>query len=126
MNKFVIKQKLPSLNEYIGACRANAYLGAKFKSEVEEVIGWSIRQALTSKALHKVETPVIIKITWFEKTKRRDVDNIQSSQKFILDALVKNKILKDDSRKFVKQVHHEVVDAKENYVVVELIEYENS
>ena len=91
MNSFIIKQKLPSLNDYIGACRSNAYMGAKFKSEVEEERGWDIRQALASGTLHKVETPVIVKITWAERTKKRDVDNIQSSQKFILDALVKTK-----------------------------------
>ncbi len=97
-------------------------MGAQFKKEIEEVIGWSIRQALASKTLHKVTTPVIIKINWHEKTKRRDVDNIQSSQKFILDALVSKGVLIDDSRKYVTQIHHEIVDDKTDYVEVELIE----
>ena len=58
-------------------------MGARFKHDIEEAIGWSIRNALASKTLHRVETPVIIKIKWHEKTQRRDVDNVQSSQKFI-------------------------------------------
>ena len=87
--------------------RSNKYLGAKFKQEVEEVIGWNIRYALASKTLKKVEKPVIIKMYWHEKTKRRDCDNIQSSQKFILDALVKKGVLIDDSRKYVKQIYHD-------------------
>lgn len=97
-------------------------MGAQFKREIEEVIGWSIRQALASKTLHKVKTPVIIKINWHEKTKRRDVDNIQSSQKFILDALVSKGVLVDDSRKYVKQIWHEIIDDVKDYVEVELIE----
>ena len=121
-NTFIIPQKLCSLNEYVAACRSNAYMGAKFKKDVEEVIGWSIRQALASKTLHKVDKPVIIKMTFSERTKRRDVDNIQSSQKFVLDALVKTGVLVDDSRKYVKQIYHEIIDDKKDYVVVELIE----
>lgn len=97
-------------------------MGAQFKRDIEEVIGWSIRKALTSKTLHKVKTPVIIKIRWHEKTKRRDVDNIQSSQKFILDALVSKGVLVDDSRAYVKQIQHEIIDDVKDYVEVELID----
>lgn len=122
INTFTIKQKLPSLNDTLRYNRTNMYMGAKFKKEVEEVIGWSIRQALTSKTLHRVETPVIVKICWHEKTIKRDADNIQSSVKFILDALVKKGVLVDDSRKYVKQIHHEIIDDTKNYVVVELVE----
>ena len=122
INTFTIKQKLPSLNDTLRYNRTNAYMGAKFKKEVEEAIGWSIRNALTSKTLHRVDVPVIVKIYWHEKTQRRDVDNIQSSVKFILDALVNRGVLIDDSRKYVKQIHHEIIDDTSNYVVVELIE----
>lgn len=122
MNKFIINKKLPSLNDTLRYNRSNKYKGARFKQEIEEVIGWSIRKALTSKTLHKVTDPVVIKISWHEKTKRRDVDNIQSAQKFILDALVSKGVLVDDSRKYVKQIYHEIVDDKTDYVEVELIE----
>ena len=96
-------------------------MGSKFKRDIEEVIGWSIKQAVTSKTLHKVETPVIINFEWHERTKRRDADNIASAKKFILDALVKNGILKDDSRKYVKGFYDKIIDDTEDYVVVELI-----
>ena len=122
MNGFIIRQKLPSLNDTLRYNRTNKYLGAKFKHEIEEMIGWSIRNALTSQALHKVIKPVIVHIKWHERTKKRDADNIQSSQKFILDAMVKTGVLKDDSRKYVKQVHHEIIDDTSDYVEVELIE----
>ena len=122
INEFVIRQKLPSLNDYTAACRANKYVGAKFKQEVEEVIGWSIKQALTSNTLHKPTGAVIVHFEWHERTKKRDADNIASAKKFILDALVKMQVLKDDSRKFVKGFYDVIVDDKSDFVKVELIE----
>lgn len=97
-------------------------MGYKFKKEIEEVIGWSIRQALASKTLHKPSGPVILNIEWHEKTKRRDADNIASAKKFILDALVKTGVLVDDSRKYVKGFYDVIIDDKKDFVKVELIE----
>lgn len=123
---FIIKAKLPSLNEYIRACRSNRYAGAKFKEEVEELIGWSIKQAQTAGKLPSMgDTPCKIYINWNERTKKRDVDNIQSAQKFILDALQTYGVIKNDSRKYVKQIYHNVNDATEDSVLVRLEEYES-
>ena len=122
INGFVIKHKLPSLNEYTAACRTNAYKGGEFKREVEEVIGWAIRQAVTSKSLRKPKGAVIVRFYWHERTKKRDADNIAFAKKFILDALVKNGVLEDDSRKYVKGFYDTIVDDKTDYVTVELVE----
>lgn len=122
INSFVIKQKLPSFNDYTAACRTNKYVGAKFKAEVEEVIGWGIRQALASKSLHKPTGAVIVRFEWHERTKKRDADNIASAKKFILDALVKMGVLPDDSRKYVKGFYDVIIDDKTDFVIVELIE----
>ena len=118
MNSFVIKEKLPSLNEYIGACRSNAYMGAKFKKEVEETIGYYIRLS----KLDKPKKAVKINFEWHEKTKRRDADNIASAKKFILDALVKEGILINDSRKYVVGFTDTIIDDKEDFVIVEYFE----
>lgn len=123
MNQFKIKAKLPSLNDVIAKNRANRYMGAKFKKEIEEVIGWAIKQALTMRTLKPVEKPCYLEIDWHEATKRRDADNVQSSQKFILDAMVENGILKNDSRRYVKQIYHQIIDDNDDYVVVRIIEY---
>lgn len=123
---FIIKAKLPSLNEYVRACRANRYAGARFKEEVEELIGWSIKQAQTAGKLPSMgDTPCKIYINWNERTKKRDIDNIQSAQKFILDALQTYGVIKNDSRKYVKQIYHNVNDATEDSVLVRLEEYES-
>lgn len=127
MNSFTIKAKLPSLNEYTRACRTHRMIGAKFKEEVEEVIGWYIKQAQTAGTLSAIEKPCEIYIDFYEKTKRRDVDNIISGgTKFILDALVQNKIIPNDNRKYVKQVRCSVYDDTKDYIVVRLIEYSKS
>lgn len=122
MNHFVIREQLPSLNKVIDANRNNRYSGAHLKKKVQEEIGWYIRSALSKGDLKPVQKRVTISITWHEKTKRRDVDNIQSAKKFILDAMVEQGILIDDKRKYVAQIYDTVVDDKEDYVEVYLNE----
>ena len=97
-------------------------MGGKFKSDVEEVIGWSIRRALATKTLHKTSGAVIVKFEWHEKTKKRDADNIAFAKKFILDALVSMRVLPNDSRKYVKGFYDTIIDDKEDFVKVELVE----
>ena len=118
-NGFIIRAKLPSLNEYTAACRANKYEGAKFKRGIEDLIGWSIKASRTVK---KPERAVILRIEWHERTKKRDADNIASAKKFILDALVKQGILENDSRRYVKGFVDLIVDDAEDFVVVEIKE----
>lgn len=125
MGYFVIKTKLPSLNEVIAKNRANKYMAAQFKRDIETEIGYYIKQALTIGRLKPMgKTPCVIYIDWYERTKRRDCDNIQSSQKFILDALQQQGIIKNDSRRYVKQIYHTVIDYDEDSVVVRIKPYE--
>lgn len=123
--KFEIPEKLPSLNEVINKNRGNRYAGASLKKDLEARICLYIREAVRNGTLSVVTNPCHVKFTWYERTKRRDVDNIQSSQKFVLDALQKSGILPNDSRKWVQQTAHRVVDADHDGVLVELIEEEH-
>lgn len=90
-----IPLKMPSLNEYINACRTNRHMGAKMKRDIEEAIGWHIA------TLPRFEHPVKIHFHWIEGNRRRDLDNVAFAKKFILDALVKCGKLKDDNRRCV-------------------------
>lgn len=91
-----IPLKLPSLNEYINACRRNKYVGARMKKEYETLIGFYINR------LPKFTKPIQIHFHWVEGNKKRDLDNISGlGKKFILDALVKYHKLTDDNRKYV-------------------------
>ena len=119
---FTIDEKLPSLNEVINKNRLNRYAGAKMKKDLERLIGAYILKAKREGTLEPLgEHGCIITMQFFEKTRRRDVDNIQSSQKFNLDALQKYGILKNDSRKYVKQIYHEIVDSDRDGVAVGII-----
>ena len=117
-NHFTIDEKLPSLNDVIAKNRANRMMGAKLKKEIQADILTYIRIAVLHGDLVPQEKKCTISITWHEKTMRRDVDNIQSAQKFILDAMVDGGILKDDSRKYVTQIYHQIVDDTRDYVEV--------
>jgi Holliday junction resolvase RusA-like endonuclease len=120
--ELVINHQLPSYNEYINECRSHWSKGAKYKSNVEDMIGYAILRAKAEKKLLPFSSPCEVFIEWHEKTKKRDVDNIQSAQKFILDALQKLKIIPNDSRRYIKQIHHDIVDDDKDYVVVRFME----
>ncbi len=83
VDKLVIPDRLPGLNEYIRACRSNRYDGAKMKRATEEIIQWEIKRQLK----RKVFTAVTLRFGWYEPDKRRDKDNIAFAKKFVLDAL---------------------------------------
>ena len=96
--KYVIEipLKLPSLNDYIRACRGNRYGANNLKKTLEEEIGYFLAPLPT------FEKPVKIHFLWIEGNKKRDYDNIAFAKKFILDALQKCGKLSNDNRKWVK------------------------
>lgn len=119
---FTVNQKLPSLNDYINVCRRNKYQAAQFKREVEEVIGWAIRQAQAKGELKPTDKPICVNFEWHEKSKRRDADNIASAKKFVLDAMQKFNIIPNDNRKYVKGFNDIIIDDTYDGVKVTLIE----
>ena len=119
--ELVINHKLPSYNEYIDKCRSHWSTGAKFKKNIDNLIGYEILRAKAEKKLAPFSDPCVIYIEWHERTKKRDVDNIQSAQKFILDALQLMKIIPNDSRRYVKQIYHSIFDDTKDFVKVTLV-----
>lgn len=115
--KFEIHQKLPSLNEVINVNRSNYYQGNSLKKQIQKDICQWIQLSLLKGEIKPV-SQCIVDIKWHEKTRKRDADNIQSSTKFILDAMVDMGIIKDDSRRYVPQVYHEIIDDDEDFVEV--------
>lgn len=92
--KFTIIGRLDGLNEYTAANRTNPHKGGKMKRENEDIAIWSIRKAL--RGVH-ITRPVTLKYDFYEKDKRRDLDNISSfAHKVIQDSLVKTGVLKND------------------------------
>jgi len=93
-----ISGKLPSLNEYIDICRRNKYGAANFKKEIEDNIIWKLKSQMHGVIITE---PVKIEFTWHEANSKRDLDNISSAKKFILDAFVRAGFLENDTRKCV-------------------------
>lgn len=94
-----IPGKLCGLNDYIAAERTNRHKGAKMKADNGNIVAVAIRQCLRGV---RIEKPVYMEYSWFEKNKRRDLDNISSfGRKVIQDALVDAAVLKDDGWKYI-------------------------
>lgn len=119
-NYFYIHGKLPGLNEYTYACRSSWQKGAKMKADIEKQISIAVGIAKNQKQLFPVKEPVYVDFIWFEDTRKRDVDNIISAKKYILDVLQKSGILPNDNRNWVINVRDTVVDDIENKVLVQL------
>lgn len=94
---FIIKGRLPGLNEYTDSCRSNNYSGGKLKAEAEAFIGWQLKaQKLTPQS-----GPSVLFIKWYEPSCKRDIDNVAFAKKFIFDTLVSMGILEGDGRKHI-------------------------
>lgn len=87
--------KLPSLNEYIEACRRNPHCGAKMKANTELQIIPQLAK------MPKIDKPVHISFIWHEANKRRDKDNVAAGKKFILDSLQKAGKLINDNNDYI-------------------------
>lgn len=90
--KLVIPFSLPGLNEYINAERSHRHQAARLKRETQD----NIILALKRQIRRPLREPVIMHYTWVEKDRKRDKDNIAFSKKFVQDALVKMRVLKND------------------------------
>ena len=122
--KFTIEGRLDGLNEYTKINRANKFGGNDCKKKNQEKVIKGILKAFRERKISWVyKYPVKLKITWYEPNKRRDIDNVTFGTKFILDALVRKEVLKNDSQKYVNGIEHEVLVDKENpRIEVEIIE----
>lgn len=88
---FSIPFRLIGLNEYTKMCRGNMYAANKEKQDIEIQIMSCLR------GMKQCSKPVTISFTWYEKNKKRDKDNVCFAKKFILDALQKANIIKNDN-----------------------------
>lgn len=106
--------KLPSLNDYIKACRSNKFMGAKMKKEIEKELSMYINK------LPKFDKPIKINFTWIEENKKRDLDNICFAKKFILDAMQKCGKLENDNRKWVTAFTDNFCYEEKNKVILDI------
>ena len=98
VQSFEIEGRLMGMNDYTNKNRSHYQAGGRSKKQQDEACQWYIKKARLTPV---VDYPVILKIRWYEEAARRDVDNIVSAKKFVLDALVKNGILRNDTQTYV-------------------------
>ena len=82
---------MPSLNEYVRACRANVHAGNTMSRSAH----YLCRLGMAKLNGRRIDRAYIL-FRWIEKDKRRDKDNISFAKKFILDALQEADILRND------------------------------
>lgn len=91
---FTIEGRMPGLNELIAAERSNKYKGAKMKAGFTQQTYYEAKRQL--RGVH-FERPVEVHFHYFEKDRRRDLDNISGfAHKVIFDGMVEAGIIKDD------------------------------
>lgn len=113
--RYIFDYKYPTLNEYINKCRTHWASGAKMKEESDYA---TVMLLKLQKAKPIDEYPIDIVVKWHCKDKRKDVDNIHSSIKFILDGMQKAGIIKGDGRKFISQIYQQIIDDGKEYTEV--------
>lgn len=111
--EFEIIGKMPSLNEFISKINHNRYSGNTFKQQLEHDIQMQILKQVREKGIEHLlplKQQADFEFTYYEKTQKRDKDNIASCKKFLFDALVKRGVINNDGWKWVG-------DFKENFVL---------
>ena len=91
---YTIQGQLATLNEHELASRGNKFGGAALKKRMTDFV------ALQVKNKQKITRPCIVTFHWYYSTKH-DFDNIRFAAKYVLDGLVKAKILPNDNQKWV-------------------------
>ena len=122
-HRFVIGGHLPSLNDYIRAERGGWAAANSMKQTCQTEIIIAARQA----RIRHIKSPVYLCYVFYEKNKRRDLDNIAAvAHKFVQDALVESGILDGDGWDHVTGFSDEFyIDKKDPRIEVTIVEVNN-
>jgi Holliday junction resolvase RusA-like endonuclease len=97
--KFTIKGRLPNLNDITNSSRGNYHKANKQKQHAQEYISLFLPKCKVK------QYPVWVYVVYFERDKRRDVDNIAAGgNKVLMDAMKNHGLITDDSPKYIEQV----------------------
>lgn len=114
MNLLNIKGTMPGLNDYSGAERRHRQIAAKMKHEETSRVAWVAKTQLPV-----FTGPIHLTITYREKNRKRDKDNIAFAKKFILDGLVQAGRIPNDTWAWIDGWREAfVVDTKDPGITV--------
>ena len=117
----IIHGKLNNLNDYIRALDTSRYKGSALKSDNEARV---LQEIYSQFGRLRITNPVRMEYTWYESSKKRDMDNVSSfGRKVIQDALVKAKVLSNDGWENIKGFSDKFyVDRKNPRIEVLIVE----
>lgn len=104
------------LNEYINKERTNRYVAAKIKKEATNTMYYMLLNK------PKINTPTGLHFHWTVPSRRNDPDNVSFACKFLLDSMVKAKIIPNDNLVHITELRHTFEVGKVKSVKVEVIE----
>lgn len=117
--RFEIVGKLPGLNEIINENRASYRWAARNKKKWTEATAWQIKM----QCVPHITKSIVVRLTWFEKDKMRDPDNIAGGgAKILMDALQMARVLDNDGWQIRGIIHNFKIDKKRPRVEVALRE----
>ncbi len=120
IKQFEISGKLIGFNEYINLCRRNKYSANNVKKKIDNNIIECIKKQIGNV---RFKNKVTLEFHWIEPNRKRDLDNIAFAKKFILDALVKAKIIENDGWKNIEGFNdYFSIDKENEKIIVKIIE----
>jgi hypothetical protein len=125
MFEFKIDAELPTLNNYVAACKRNRYAGGKMAKTAKFIVSRRILMEVAKRNTKNTriwDKKVDVKIEWVCKNRMTDPDNISFAKKFILDALQDTGVLKNDGFKNINSFSDTFSCDKSNpYIMVKLV-----
>ena len=120
-NELTLSFGLPGLNEMIRTARGNKYASAKQKKKYTQAVEAELiaQGCIPEEPYQNID----IEFIWIESGRARDPDNVRMGAKFVLDAMVNQGIIPDDSMKYVKLLADTFKKDKERSVIVEWTGY---
>lgn len=94
MQSFEVPGRFPSLNDYLRI--RNNRQRAALKRALDHRVAWAAKEA----GIRPVGR-CMVRVVWFEQNARRDLDNVRTGMKFVLDGLQKAGVIPNDSQKYV-------------------------
>lgn len=112
----------PGMNEIVEANRNGYGAGNRLKRRLTESVARQCREVLDETGWVAPMGPARVSFRWHEVSRRRDLDNVMSAQKFVLDGMVEGGVLRGDSQRWVPECprHEVVVDRESPGVTVEV------
>lgn len=97
-----------STNDLVHALNRGIHAGNDLKRYYTGIAAEYAREAAIQQGWRVPDAPVDVWITWYELDRRRDPDNVHGGAKTVMDGLVLAGAIRDDSQRWVRDIHHRI------------------